>query len=159
MLSVKCTYSFSIQRNTIYLLSVWYKIYHFLLTQYCQLPINCHKVMLSKATEIYKANCPLLNQGFLIWGPRIGSGNPRNPWYWMQTGNMFMHLSGKKFYSFHQVSQSVHKPKTKNHFSKKGTEKNYRNNHKTSNEMAICTYLSMITLKCSNQKTQDDGMD
>lgn len=36
--------------------------------------------------------------------------------------------------------------------SKKGTEKNYKNNHKTTNKMAINTYLLVITLNVNGLK-------
>ena len=36
--------------------------------------------------------------------------------------------------------------KGRDHEKKKGTEKHYKNNQKTTNKMAIGTYLSIITL-------------
>ena len=47
-----------------------------------------------------------------------------------------------------QKSREEHKDTTKksSNYKKTGIEKNYRNNQKTSNEMAISTYLHVITL-------------
>lgn len=58
------------------------------------------KGMIVKITEVYKAKYLLLNYRFLTGNPRMGFKAPKNPWHWIQTGNMFMYLSGKKFYSF-----------------------------------------------------------
>lgn len=65
----------------------------------------------------------------------------------------------KRRESKHDTTESHQHILVREQENKKGTAKNYKNNN-----MAVTTYLSIITLsvnglKCSNQKTLGDGMD
>lgn len=101
-----------------------------------KLPINCDKVTFLKVTMVWKAKCPLLDHGFLAWGPKMNFKKPKNPDTEHKLVTCLYIFLGKNSIASIRHLKSVHNPKIKNHFSKKGTEKNYRNNHKKRNKMA-----------------------